>query len=677
MARTKFEPDKPHKPEREQPSEGERKRPNWLGTVVFFLILMVTVAMLYFGWQPRAQKPLTIPYSDFTSQIRADNVTKVTLTGQRAEGNFALKMRLINGVLLRDDPSAEGGTTGTTFKTTVPDGAQEDLIRLLEERRVRLTVNEDGGALLPTLLITLLPIVLLGGFLYFIMRGSLRAAGGGRDALRFGESKARIYDVKRPDVTFADIAGEDEAKAELTQVVDFLRNAKKYHALGARLPRGILLLGPPGTGKTLLAKAVAGEANVPFYTVSGSEFVELFVGVGASRVRDLFERAKQSAPAIVFVDELDAVGRQRFAGIGGGNDEREQTLNQLLVEMDGFEPHDEVIVLAATNRPDVLDPALLRPGRFDRQVALGLPDRRGRVAILRIHTRGIPIAADVDLEAYAAATPGFSGADLANLVNEATLLAGAHDKQAVDRADFDEALDKIVLGSARAVIIGEREKRLLAYHEAGHALVARLTKGADPLRKISIVPRGQALGVTVQSPSEDHFTYTREYLLGRLAILMGGRTAEQLIFGDVTTGAQNDLKEATTLARRMVGLWGMSAEVGPYFLGLGEQHVFLGREITREGGDISEEMLARAEVATRGLLDDAGEHATALLIANRDRLDTLAQALIEAETLDEREIAAIIDPTAAPAGAVAAFALAPLDAVAASPPSERFSHRQF
>ncbi len=415
-----------------------------------------------------------------------------------------------------------------------------------------------------------------------------------------------------PGITFDDVAGIDEAENELVEVVDFLKNPQKYQRLGGTIPKGILLVGAPGTGKTLLARAVAGEAGVPFFSLSGSEFVEMFVGVGASRVRDLFERAKAAAPAIVFVDELDAVGRQRFAGLGGSNDEREQTLNQLLVEMDGFEPNQDVIVIAATNRPDVLDPALLRPGRFDRQVTVGLPDKRGREAILKIHTRGIPLESSVDLTSIAAGTPGFSGADLANLVNEAALTAARHSRKTVSRADFDEALDKIILGTVRGTLMNEHEKLVVAYHEAGHAIVAHFSPGSDPLRKVSIVPRGRALGVTIQTPTEDRYNCSRQYLLARLSVMMGGRAAEIITFDEVTTGAQNDLKEATELARRMVGLWGMSDEIGPIYLGTGEQHVFLGRELTQDR-EMSANTLDRADEAVRRLVTEAMDGAIAML----------------------------------------------------------------
>ncbi|HKG26640.1 MAG TPA: ATP-dependent zinc metalloprotease FtsH, partial [Thermomicrobiales bacterium] len=466
---------------------------------------------------------------------------------------------------------------------------------------------------------------------------------GQQNVFGFGRSRARQHDPERPQVTFADVAGEDEAKQELTEVVDFLRNPAKYHQLGARLPRGVLLVGPPGTGKTLMARAVAGEAGVPFFSVSASEFVEMFVGVGASRVRDLFEKAKTAAPAIIFVDELDAVGRQRFAGLGGSNDEREQTLNQLLVEMDGFETNQEVIVMAATNRPDVLDPALLRPGRFDRQVTVGLPDRTGREAILKIHTRGIPLAREVDLSGLARATTGFSGADLSNLVNEAALTAARRNRKEITNADFDEALDKVLLGTVRSGIMSKKEREVVAFHEAGHALVAHLTPGADPLRKVSIVPRGRALGVAIQTQDEDRYNVSKTYLEGRLATALGGRAAEIITFDEVTTGAENDLKQATAMARRMVGLWGMSEEVGPVYLGTGEEHVFLGREITQERA-FSDATATRLDQAVRDIVEAALERAIDLVTHNVDKLNALVVSLLEKETLDATEVTNIFGP---------------------------------
>jgi len=488
--------------------------------------------------------------------------------------------------------------------------------------------------------VTLLPFLLIVGLIAFMGRQMTR---GQQNVFGFGRSRAKQHDPERPQVTFADVAGEEEAKQELTEVVDFLRNPAKYHQLGARLPRGVLLVGPPGTGKTLMARAVAGEAGVPFFSVSASEFVEMFVGVGASRVRDLFDKAKQNAPAIVFVDELDAVGRQRFAGLGGSNDEREQTLNQMLVEMDGFETNQEVIVMAATNRPDVLDPALLRPGRFDRQVVVGLPDKSGREAVLNIHTRGLPLASDVDKTSLARGTTGFSGADLANLVNEAALTAARRNRKEITAADFEEALDKILLGTTRTGLMNPKEREVVAYHEAGHALVAHFTPGADPLRKVSIVPRGRALGVTVQMPEEDRHNYSRTFLLGRLAMLLGGRAAEMVVYDEVTTGAENDLKEASSLAKRMVGLWGMSSDIGPVYLGTGEEHVFLGREILQDKA-YSDSTANRIDTAVREMVEAALERAVALNSIHHDKLDALVKGLLEHETLDGKEVIEILGP---------------------------------
>ena len=608
---------------------------------------------IYVLFWPHTTAHLKVPYSAFVTQVQNDNVKSVTIEGQDVSGAFSQEMQLAGTQLLPSSQPAPSGVAssdiskGTNFQTTIPENTQSDLTTLLQQHNVTVDVNVAQGSIWPSLLIFGLPILLFVGLMWFFGRNMSR---GQQNIFSFGRSRAKMYDAERPRVTFSDVAGEEEAKHELTEVVDFLRNPAKYHSIGARLPRGILLIGPPGTGKTLLARAVAGEAGVPFFSVSASEFVEMFVGVGASRVRDLFERAKASSPSIVFVDELDAVGRQRFAGVGGGNDEREQTLNQLLVEMDGFDAHQNVIVIAATNRPDVLDPALLRPGRFDRQVTVGLPDRRGREAILRIHSRGIPVSSNVDLDGIAGATPGFSGADLANLVNEAALLAARKDKKVVERNDFDEAIDKIVLGTERAFVMNERDKQVVAYHEAGHALVAYFSEGADPLRKVSIVPRGRALGVTVQSPTEDRFNYSRHYLKGRLAVMMGGRIAEEIVFREITTGAQNDLKEATSLARRMVGLWGMSSEVGSIYLGTGEEHVFLGREMGQER-EISDDLLDRADRAIQAFIDEARNRATKILSDYREKLDSLAEALITDETVDSERIAEILGVPAVPAAA--------------------------
>jgi cell division protease FtsH len=621
--------------------------------LLWIIVGLILFYNLYAVFRPERSGPQSeIAYSSFVAAVEKGLVSTVTLSGQTIDGQFTQPLRVANGIVylpgepLPDTVDPARVRSVTRFRTVIPENTQAEVTAFLQQHNVLLKVQPSGGASLPGLLLSVLPFVFLIGLLFLLGRNLSR---GQQNVFSFGRSRARVYDVERPQVTFADVAGEEEAKAELAQVVDFLKNPAKYHRIGARLPRGVLLVGPPGTGKTLLARAVAGEAGVPFFSVSASEFVEMFVGVGASRVRDLFERAKAQAPAIIFIDELDAVGRQRFAGLGVGNDEREQTLNQLLVEMDGFEAHTDVVVIAATNRPDVLDPALLRPGRFDRQVVVGLPDKRGRAAILRIHTRGIPIAPDVDLDGLAAATPGFSGADLANLVNEAALVAARRGKQVVDRSDFEEALDKMLLGTTRSLLMSQEERRLVAYHEAGHAVVACFTPGADPLRKISIVPRGRALGVTVQAPEEDRFNYTRNQLLGRLAVLLGGRAAEQLVFHEVTTGAQNDLKEATQLARRMVGLWGMSEELGPIYLGLGEQHVFLGREIVQDHS-IGTSTLDRADQAVQRLLNEAMERAERILREHREELDRLADLLIAEETVGPEKIREVLGEQPVAAG---------------------------
>jgi cell division protease FtsH len=542
-----------------------------------------------------------------------------------------------------DAPNASDFDQVNEVRTTIPPPARDNnaaLVESIEASGAIVKGKSESGSILTGLLFSLLPVLLFLGLIIFMGRQMSR---GQQNVFGFGRSRARQHDPERPQVTFADVAGEDEAKKELTEVVDFLRNPAKYHQLGARLPRGVLLVGPPGTGKTLTARAVAGEAGVPFYSISASEFVEMFVGVGASRVRDLFEKAKASAPAIIFIDEMDAVGRQRFAGLGGSNDEREQTLNQLLVEMDGFDTNQEVIVMAATNRPDVLDPALLRPGRFDRQVTIGLPDRKGREAILGIHSRGIPIAKEVDLAAIARATTGFSGADLSNLVNEAALTAARRNRKEILNADFDEALDKVLLGTVRSGLANPREREIVAYHEAGHALVAHFTPGADPLRKVTIVPRGRALGVSIQTPEEDRYNVSRSYLYGRLDVALGGRAAEIIVYKEVTTGAENDLKQATSLSRRMVGLWGMSEDVGPVYLGLGEEHVFLGREIVQDKA-FSDATAQRVDGAVRQLVEDALQRALAMVDTHRTALGQLVEALLEKETLDAVEVTEILGP---------------------------------
>ncbi len=618
---------------------------------------------------PTRQPEVNIPYSAFLSQVRADNVTHVHISGTEISGTFAQPFPWPQATMAATtaaaspqpaeaatavaspQPSASATTAETPsetsqaqtygeFITNFPEAiGDRNLLPLLEAHRVEVDVSPAPSPWLGILLSNGLPLLLLVLVMVWIGRQAAQNQAG---IFGFGRSKAREYVADRPEVTFDDVAGADEAKRELQEVVDFLRHPQKYHDIGARIPRGVLLVGPPGTGKTLMARAVAGEAGVPFFNISASEFVEMFVGVGASRVRDLFERAKLAAPAIVFIDEMDAVGRRRGAGLGTVNDEREQTLNQLLVEMDGFDERHEVIVLAATNRPDVLDPALLRPGRFDREVTMNLPDRQGREGILRIHTRELRLAGDVDLPLLARTTTGLSGADLANLCNEAALVTARYDRQQITMADFEEALDKVLLGGVRTLLLDDHERRVVAYHEAGHSLVAWLTPAADPVHKVTIIPRGRALGVTEQVPGEDHYNYSRAYLVARLAVMLGGRTAEEIALGDVTTGAENDLVEATRLARRMVTRWGMG-ELGLAAFQADEEHPFLGYELA-QGRDYSEATAARIDQDVQRLLEEGHEAVYRLLADAREDLDELVSILLQEETIDRDTLVQILGP---------------------------------
>jgi cell division protease FtsH len=651
--------------------EPRRSRiPSW---VVVVLLIGIAGWYIYNYFIPQDETVYdTIAYSSFWEQVEADNVNSVIITEARIRGelrNAVLYDPELNQVVENSNAN-ETTITVDEFQTRIPPPQQADNNALIEQLRAQGVIIEgdsDSGSIWTSLLISFLPFMLFLGLIIFMGRQMTR---GQQNVFGFGRSRAKQHDPERPQVTFADVAGEDEAKQELTEVVDFLRNPAKYHQLGARLPRGVLLVGPPGTGKTLTARAVAGEAGVPFFSISASEFVEMFVGVGASRVRDLFEKAKTNSPAIIFIDELDAVGRQRFAGLGGSNDEREQTLNQLLVEMDGFDTNQEVIVMAATNRPDVLDPALLRPGRFDRQVMVGLPDRKGREAILNIHSRGIPVAKSVDLGNIARSTTGFSGAELSNLVNEAALTAARRNKKEIQTDDFEEALDKILLGTTRSGLVNEQERRIVAYHEAGHAIVAHFTPDADPIHKVTIVPRGRAAGVMMQRPEEDRTNYSRTYLLGRMAVALGGRAAEQEFFNEITTGAESDLKTTTSIARRMVGSWGMSDEIGAVYLGTGEEHIFLGREITQDKA-FSDATAQRLDAAVREMVDSALRQATETIQTHRADLERLVALLLEKETVDTADVVALLGPpvrsasdnviTAAEAEAVAESASAALD----------------
>src|SRR5687768_17023039 len=553
-------------------------------------------------------------YSEFLNRLDEGSVKEV-----------AIGKDIISGKLTNDE----------TFRTYAPQDPA--LVDRLKERNVSFSAEpEQQTSVWLILLYQSLPFLLILGIAFFVMRQMQKNAGSG--AMGFGKSKAKLLTEKHGRVTFNDVAGIDEAKEELQEIVEFLKNPQKFQAVGGRIPKGVLLVGPPGTGKTLLARAIAGEANVPFFTISGSDFVEMFVGVGASRVRDMFEQAKKHAPCIVFIDEIDAVGRHRGAGLGGGNDEREQTLNQLLVEMDGFEGNEGVIVIAATNRPDVLDPALLRPGRFDRQVVVPLPDVRGREKILQVHMRKVPIAPDVKADVIARGCPGFSGADLANLVNEAALFAARANKRLVDMDDFERAKDKIIMGAERrSIVMPEHERRNTAYHESGHALVAKLMPKTDPVHKVTIIPRGRALGVTMQLPEQDRYSMDREMILQNIAVLFGGRIAEEVFMGQMTTGASNDFERATDLARSMVTRWGMSDELGPMVYGENEGEVFLGRSVTVHK-NVSETTMQKVDAEIRRIVDGQYALARKLIEDNRDKVEAMAKALMEWETLDADQI---------------------------------------
>jgi cell division protease FtsH len=558
-----------------------------------------------------------IIFSDFMSRLENSEVEEVVIKDSNLTGQFK---------------------DGKKFKTYAPE--YPDLVKVLRSQNVKITVKPtEQNPWYWNLFFSWGPIILLAVIWIFFMR---QMQTGGNKALSFGKAKARLASEKSVKVTFSDVAGIEEAKAEVQEIIDFLKAPQKFQKLGGKIPKGVLLVGAPGTGKTLLARAIAGEAGVPFFSISGSDFVELFVGVGASRVRDLFDQAKKSAPCIIFIDELDAVGRHRGAGLGGGHDEREQTLNQLLVEMDGFETNQGVIILSATNRPDVLDPALLRPGRFDRQVIVPQPDVKGRLEILKVHTRNIPLDEKVNLEQIARGTPGFSGADLANLVNEAALFAARKSKVKVEMSDFEFAKDKVLMGVERkSMIISETEKKNTAYHEAGHALVAKLTPGTDPIHKVSIIPRGMALGITQQLPIDDRYTYSKDYLIKALSVLLGGRAAEEIALNHMTTGAGNDLEHATELARKMVTEWGMSEKLGPLTFGKKDEHIFLGKEIARHK-DYSEKTAIDIDEAIKKIVIEAYDTSKKLVTENLDLLEALAKNLLEKETLDGPEIDALI-----------------------------------
>jgi cell division protease FtsH len=615
---------------RGKPPEGPPEF-NWaktLKTLAFWAVIILLSFWAFNYYFGAGRDTVEISYSELMNQIRTGNVTKVVFEDRRVSGEF--KTEFTKRVGNQD-------VTARRFNSMIPFSDDPELLDLLEESGVLIEARASSNW--GNLLTYSLPWLFLIFFWVFMLR---QMQGGPKGIFSFGKSKARLLTGSRPKVTFADVAGCDEAKQELQEIIEFLRDPAKFQKLGGKIPKGALLLGPPGTGKTLLARAVAGEAQVPFFSMSGSDFVEMFVGVGASRVRDLFEQGKKNAPCIIFIDEIDAVGRHRGAGLGGGHDEREQTLNQLLVEMDGFESNEGVILIAATNRPDVLDPALLRPGRFDRQIVVDQPDVKGREGILRVHAKKIKMGEDVDLKILARGTPGMSGADLANLVNEAALLAARRNKVAVTMLDFEEAKDKVMMGTERrSLVISPEEKKTTAYHEAGHALVAKLIPGSDPVHKVTIIPRGMALGLTSYLPVDERHTLSKEYLETKLVHIMGGRVAEKLKFDQLTTGAGNDLEQATKVARKMVCDWGMSERLGPLSLGKKNGEIFLGRDFVRQR-DYSEATAVAIDSEVREIVLKAERSATELLTANVKKLDRLARALLEKEILDSTEIDEIL-----------------------------------
>ena len=604
-----------------------------LGTPVIVMLILASLALVTMLAREQAGLPTTISYDEFVRQVKAGNVSSVEISGNALQGEF------------RAAPPADRVPIGSgkSFRLELSNYLGDGLDTLLLDHSVKTTVRQpsDGTGFLLGLYM-LVPLLLMAGF-WMTLRRARDPLGGGGFLGSFSKSPAKRYGATDKQVTFADVAGLEGVKEDLKEIVEFLKDPKKFQRLGGRVPKGVLLMGPPGTGKTLLARAVAGEAGVPFFSISGSEFIQMFVGVGASRVRDLFKTAKDASPSILFIDEIDAVGRHRGTGLGGGHDEREQTLNQILSEMDGFSPSESVIVLAATNRPDVLDPALLRPGRFDRHVTVDRPNQKARLALFKVHTRNVPLAADVDLDRLASGTVGLTGADIRNLVNEAALWATRHDKSAVDSSDFDYARDKVLMGPKREEVLTGREKKMTAYHEAGHALGAWLLPGVDKLHKVTIIPRGRALGVTQLVPEEDRMNIGESDLNNRLVFILAGRAAEKLVFGEYSAGAENDLVQATRLARRMVAHWGMSEKVGPVACHGSNEHPFLGRDVY-EQREFSENTARIIDDEVHRMLNEAADRATKLLSDNRAKLDALANELEEREMLDDTEVVSIVGP---------------------------------
>jgi cell division protease FtsH len=610
------------------------KSPQWriVSAVLIFLLFMYLWNMFFRIGTPEYH---TIGYSQFLEQLNAGNIHSVIIKELQLTGSLVKE----TPIQLPDEKST---APVKKFHTFLPSFQGEDLIKKLQEKNVLIAVEpSEKGSFLWQILIGVLPWILIIGIWILLMRRAQQIQGGPGGLFTFGASKAKLFDAKKVSVTFKDVAGMNKVKQELKETIEFLKDPSKFRKLGAKVPKGVLLVGAPGTGKTLLARAVAGEAGVPFFSISGSEFIEMFVGVGASRVRDMFKKAKESQPSIIFIDEIDAVGRTRGAGLGGGHDEREQTLNQLLSELDGFESHEEVIVLAATNRPDVLDPALLRPGRFDRHIVIDRPGLKERKAILEVHMKNKVAAENIDLEKIARGTPGMTGADLENITNEAALIAIRKNKDQIDISDFEDARDIILMGHVREEVISDTEKRITAYHEAGHALVASHLPGTDPVHKVSIIPRGLAMGVTQLLPEEDRHYYPKTYLMNRLSVALAGRVAEKIVFNDISSGAQNDLKEATDLAEKMVAQWGMSDKVGPVNLGRGEEHPFLGRELALPKR-YSEEMAWLMDQEIRALISLAETKAEDIVTGNRQTLDLLADALIKEEVLEKDTIERIM-----------------------------------
>ncbi|MBJ6802660.1 ATP-dependent zinc metalloprotease FtsH [Geomonas propionica] len=600
--------------------------------------LFVLLLDLFYGTMVKqtAERGAEITYSRFRAELAANNIIRLTLRGKNAKGQFRTPIRVPAATVEQKGQNVDV----SNFTTTLPSIEDPSLLPELSARRVDVNVISTEGSTMGSIVLYLLPWFIIIGVWLFVMRG-MRKQGPSGMMGGFARSGAKAYTSERIEVTFADVAGMEEAKQELREVVEYLKDPRKFQQIGGKVPKGVLLVGPPGTGKTLLARAVAGESGVPFFSISASAFIEMFVGVGASRVRDLFASARKMLPSIIFIDELDAVGRSRGAGFGGGHDEREQTLNQLLSEMDGFDPHTEVVVIAATNRPDVLDPALLRPGRFDRNVVIERPDWRDREKILKVHTRRIPLAPEVELSVIAKGTPGMTGADLEGLVNEAAILTARDNKLVVGLEELERAKDKILMGGERHMVISDEEKRITAYHEAGHALVARLLPSTDPVHKVTILPRGRALGVTQQLPEDDRYHYPRAYLVNRLCVALGGRVAERIVFNDVSSGAQSDLKHVTELAEKMVCQWGMSEKIGAMTFPRGEEHPFLGMKLAEEK-TFSEEMAWLIDQEIASLIHSAEGKAMELLSGNRSKLDALANALLEEETLNGERVDEIL-----------------------------------